>query len=290
MNKVAIMTDTICGISPDAADELGVKLIPLHVAMDGVSYLDTEVDKTRLYEQLAQRNTLPTTSAPSAAQYLGVYRELSQRAEAIVHICYTSWIGMGYEQATRAKDMARRELPKTKIETIDTHTELGAQLLCVLEAARLVADGKSFAEIVDGVNRLVPKLNLLYILDTVYYIGRGGRMGRADDWADSVLDVKSVLELDASTGGAMTPVTRARTKAKAIEKSVAIVKERNGNGKLHVVVSHDDVPEEAEQLKQQLLSQLPVSEIHIAGVSPVNIVHNGPGALRVGWYSEEPGG
>ncbi|MEA3253712.1 MAG: DegV family protein, partial [Chloroflexota bacterium] len=201
-----------------------------------------------------------------------------------------SWIGMGYEQATKAKNMARRELPKTKIETIDTHTEHGAQLLCVLEAVRLAAAGKSFAEIVDGVNRLVPKLNLLYILDTVYYMGRGGRMGRADAWTDSALDVRSILELDASTGGAMTPVARARTKAKAIEKSVAIMKERNGSGKLHVVVSHDDVPEEAEQLKQRLLSQLPVSEIHIAGVSPVTIVHNGPGALRVGWYSEEPGG
>lgn len=287
MNSVAIMTDTISGIPREMADEFQIEVVPLHVILDGVSYLDTEVDRSRLYQRLTQRETLPTTSAPTAEQFLRTYEKLSQRAEAIVHICYTSWIGMGYKQAVTAGRMARKELPGTRIALINSQTEHGAQLLCVLEAARAAAEGMSFPAIVARLNRLIPRLNLLYILDTVYYLGRGGRMGTASAWRDPPFGLRSIVELDSSTKGAMTPVTRARSKARAMARAVEIVKKRSGGRNLHVVVSHDDAAAEAEDLKQRLLSKLPVKEIHVTGVSPVTIVHNGPGAVRLGWYSED---
>ena len=112
-------------------------------------------------------------------------------------------------------------------------------------------------------------------------------MGKAGAWADSALGVKSILEMDASTEGIMKPLARARTSRKAVEKLIEMVKERNGNRRLHVVVSHSDVPEQAEKLKQQLLSQFSVEEIHITGVSLITVIHDGPGALRLGWYSED---
>jgi DegV family protein with EDD domain len=286
MNKVAIMTDTVSGIPPKVAKEFDIKVVSLHIVMDGVSYLETEVDKAQLYARLARKENLPTTSSPTAEQYIEAYRELSQKTEAILHICYTSWIGMGYKEAMHAKNIATVELPKTNIEVIDSLTAHGAQLLCVLEAARAAAKGKRFPEIVDMVNGLIPRLNLLYILDTVYYLGKGGRMGKATAWQDPTIATKSILELDASTKGVMTPLTRTRTQAKAVEKVVKLVKERNKGRKLHAVVSHDDVPEQAQRLKQLLLSQLPVSELHITGVSLVPIIYDGPGALRLGWFSE----
>jgi len=287
MNKVAIMTDTVSGIPPKVAEEFDIKVVPLHMIMDGVSYLETAVDRDHFYTRLAQRENLPTTSSPTAGQYLEAYRELSQKAKAILHICYTSWIGMAYKEAMHAKKIATDELPKTAIEVIDTRTVHGAQLLCVLEAARAAAKDKSLSEIIAIVNELIPKLNLLYILDTVYYLGKGGRMGGAGAWTESALATKSILELDASTKGVMTPLTRTRTRAKAMEKVLELVKERNRGRKLHAVVSHDDVPEQAERLKQLLLSQVPVSEIHITGASLVTVVHDGPGALRLGWFSED---
>jgi len=286
MNKVAIMTDTVSGIPPKLAEEFDIKVVPLHIVMDDVSYLETEVDKARLYDRLAQKENLPTTSSPTAVQYLEAYRELSQKTKAILHICYTAWMGMGYKEAMHAQKIAKDELPETSIEVIDTRTVHGAQLLCVLAAARAAAKGKSLPELVDVANKLIPRLNLLYILDTVYYLRKGGRMGKATVWEDPALATKSILEMDASTKGVMTPLTRTRTQAKAMEKALEIVKERNKGRKLHAVVSHDDVPEQAERLKQQLLSQVPVSEIHITGVSLVTLVYDGPGALRLGWFSE----
>lgn len=286
MEKVVIMTDTISGIPPKMAEELSIKVISLHVIMDGISYLETEVDKDQVYARLAQRNNLPTTSAATAGQHLEAYRELSQKAEAILHIGYTSRIGMGYKEAVRAKNIAKEELPQTAIEVIDSRTQCGAQLLCVLEAARAVAEGKSFPEVVGIVNELIPRLNLLYILDTLYYLQKGGRVGKASNWTDSALGVKSILELDASTDGMATPVTRTRTKAEAIRKAVKIAKRRNGNRMLHAVVSHGNVPEEAQELKRQLLSQVPVKEIHMTGVSSVHAVHFSPEALVLAWYSE----
>jgi len=287
MNKIAIMTDTISGIPPKMAEELSIKVIPLHIIMDGISYVETELDKDQIYTRLAQKENLPTTSSPTAGQYLEAYRELSQKAEAILHICYTSWIGMGYKQAVRAKNIAKEELPQTTIAVIDSRTECGAQLLCVLEAARAVAEGKSFPEVVGIVNELIPRLNLFYILDTLYYLRKGGRVGKASNWVDSVLAVKSILELDASTEGMATPVARTRTKAGAIRKAIGLVKKRNGNKMLHAVVSHGNVPEQAEELKRQLLSQVSVKEIHITGVSLIHAVHWTSEALRLGWYSED---
>ena len=287
MNKVAIMTDTISGIPPEMAEELGIKVIPLHIIMDGISYVETEVNKEQLYTRLAQKENLPTTSSPTAAQYLEAYRELSQKAETILHIHYTSWIGMGYKEAVRAKNMAKEELPQTTIEVIDSRAECGAQLLCVLEAARAAREGRTLPEIVAVVNDLIPKLNLFYILDTLYYLRRGGRVGKADAWLNSALAVKSILELDATTKGVATPVTRTRTKTEAIRKVVEMVKERSENRMVHAVVSHGNVPEQAEKLKRQLLSQVAIKEIHITGVSLIHTVHWTPGALRLGWYSED---
>lgn len=286
-NKVAIMTDTISGIPPEMAQELSIKVVPLYIIMDGASYVETEVDKDELYARLSRKKNLPTTSSPTAAQYLEAYRELSQRAEAILHIHYTSWIGMGYEQAVRAKNMAKEELPQTTIEVIDSRTECGAQLLCVLEAARAARQGKILPDVVAVVNDLIPRSNLFYILDTLYYLRKGGRVGKAEAWANSALPLKSILELDASTKGIATPVTRTRTKAGAIRKVVEIVKERNGDRRLHAVVSHGNVPKQAEELKRQLLSQVSVQEIHVTGVSLIHTVHWTPEALRLGWYSED---
>ncbi len=287
MNKVAIMTDTISGIPPEMAEEYSIKVIPLYIIMDGISYVETEVNKDQLYTRLAQKENLPTTSSPTAAQYLEAYRELSQKAKAILHIHYTSWIGMGYKEAVRAKNMAKEELPQTTIEVIDSHAECGAQLLCVLEAARAARDGKTLPEVVAVVNDLIPRLNLFYILDTLYYLRRGGRVGKAAAWVNSALAVKSILELDAATKGVATPVTRTRTKDEAIRKLVSIVKERNQNKMVHAVVSHGNVSEQAEKLKRQLLSRVSVKEIHITGVSLIHTVHWTPGALRLGWYSED---
>ena len=287
MNKVAIMTDTISGIPPEMAEEFGIKVIPLYMIMDGISYVETEVNRGQLYARLAQKDNLPTTSSPTAAQYLEAYRELSRRAEAILHIHYTSWIGMGYKEAVRAKNMAKKELPQTTIEVIDSRAECGAQLLCVLEAARAARDGKSLPELVAVVNGLIPRLNLFYILDTLYYLRKGGRVGKAAGWVDSPLAVKSILELDAATKGVATPAARTRTKAEAIRKLVEIVKERNQDRMVHAVLSHGNVSEQAEKLKRQLLSQVPVKEIHVTGISLIHAVHWTPGALRLGWYSED---
>ena len=249
MNKVAIITDTVSGVPPKIAEAFDIKVIPLSIIMDGVTYAETEVDKAQLHRRLQQRENLPTTSSVNPAQCLQAYRELSQRAEAILHITFTSWIGMSYKSAIQAKETAQKELPNTTIEVIDTRTAHGAQLLCVLEAANAANQGKSLSEILSIVSGLVPKLNLLYILDTLYYLGKGGRVGKANAWTDSALDVKSILEMDASTEGVMKPLARARTQGKAVGKLIEIVKERNGNRKLHAVVSHSDVPEQAEKLK-----------------------------------------
>jgi len=286
MKKVAIMTDSLSGISPEIAGKFDITVIPLYVILDGVTHVETEVDKEQFYSRLAQKENLPTTSSPTQEHFLEAYKELSQKAQAILHLSFSSRLGMSCKEAIIARDIAKKELPETSIEVIDTRTVHGAQLLCAIEAARASAEGKSITEIVALTEKLLPELNLLYALDTIYYLKKGGRMSKADTWTETNLKSNALMELGVSTDGRITPLTRARTRARAIEKMLTIVEQRNRNRKLHVVVGHDGVPEQAEELKGQLLSLFPVEEIYITGVSLVTAIHDGPGALHLSWFSE----
>jgi DegV family protein with EDD domain len=286
MKEVAIMTDSISGIPPEMARDLDIKVIPLYVTLDGTTVVETEVNSEQLYSRLAQKENLPTTSSPSAEDFLRAYRDLSRKAKYILHISFSSRLGMSYKEAMIAKGIAEKDMPDISIEVIDTYTAHGAQLLCVLEASRAAIAGKRLPEIVTRIEKLLPELNLLYSLDTIYYLKKGGRMSKSDTWSETNLRSNILMELSASTGGNIVPFARTRTRARATEKMLNIVEQRNKKGKLHVVIGHDGDPRQAEDLKRQFLSLFPVEEIYITGVSFITAVHDGPGAMHLSWFNE----
>ena len=120
MRKVTIMTDTASNIPQELAEKFNIKVMPFHIIMDGKDYLDTEIDMDDLYARLGTKENLPTTSFPSVEEYLQVYQELSQTAEAILFISVTSIFTNAYSLALEAKEIAGRELPKTSIEVLDS--------------------------------------------------------------------------------------------------------------------------------------------------------------------------
>ena len=284
------MTDTVSELTKELADEYNIKLVPMTVIIDGTAYPETEIDLAWYREQLPKwkaADKMPTSSSASIGQFLEAYRELSQQAEAILCITYSSKFGMMFNTAMQAKKMAEEELPQTAIEVIDSGTVAGALMLIALEAARAAAAGRSFPRVVELANKLVKNVNCVVILDDLSLLAKGGRIHKARPWADSKVTNTALLEASSSTGGQMTPLARCRTRPQALEKLFETVKERSRNGELHVAINHVDSLAEAEELKELTSARFPCAEVFMTPLYPLVINHTGPGSIHFSWWSED---
>ncbi|TET17625.1 MAG: hypothetical protein E3J75_01950 [Dehalococcoidia bacterium] len=212
MGKVAISADSV-SLTPEKAREYGFTMIPLPIIMGGKQYLDTEINMDELYARLDTKENLPKTSTANVEEFLRFFAELSQKAEAIFHICMSSVFSPQYNNALKAKELAGEKLPGTRIEVADSRT---------------IGIGVHF----------------------LFYYDKGGRVFEARTWAEaeSASSFRSIVEVDASTGGTVKPVARAKTVAQIMDKLVEITKERANGNKLCAVIGHTRVPDRAEKL------------------------------------------
>lgn len=289
MTKIAVVTDSIASIPVEIQKEYGITMIPFHVIMDGKDYLETEIEMDQIYSRLRKKENLPTTSFPSSGEFLQVYHELSQRAEAILHICLTAAFTRAYGAAVEAKEMAREKLPQTTIEIVDSRTVTAGELLVVLEVARAAAEGKSIKQVIEVANSLIPRVNLMETRDTLFFVDKGGRIFEAKSWAETELvgNFRAITECDSSTGGITKPLARAKTKTQVMEKMVDIAKERIGDRKCHVAIVHANVLDQVERLKEMIVRQLNCDEIHVGDASAMTAIHNGEGIISLGFSANQ---
>ncbi|MBA7607046.1 Protein DegV [subsurface metagenome] len=290
MNKVAIMTDTASETPQEIADKYNIKVVPMGIVIEGKAYPENEVNLPEFYQKLLQiteTEKLPTSSSVTVGVFLEAFRELSQRAEAILYIGHSTRLGMSANAALEAKKMAEDELPQTAIEVVDSGTAAGAQMFIALEAARAAAAGKSFSEVVEVANNMVVKVKYIFLADNLDYLASGGRILDGRPWAEAKISTKALLETDASAGKVHAPLARYGTKTKAVEGLLEIMKERCRDKKLHVVIGHVNVPDEAEELKKRVSSELQCVELYVAETLPVVGRHTGPGSLFLSWWSED---
>jgi len=289
MRKVAVMTDTVASVPLKIQKEYGIGVIPFHIIMDDKDYLETEINMNYLYTRLKDKENLPTTSFSSSEEYLQFYRKLSQNAEAILHISVTAAFSGAYKAALQAREMAKKKLPKTTIEVIDSKTVEGPQFFLTLEAARAAAQGRNLDEVKQLVTNMIPRLNEFSTRDTLFYLDKGGRVCEAKLWAEAEASssFRAIVGIDASTGGITKPIARAKTRSQIMDKLVDITRERAGDKKLHFAIAHANIPEQAEQLKQKILSSFQCEEFYILEIPPVVAIHNGEGLIDCGFYGTD---
>lgn len=288
--KVAIVTDTISQIPREIADKHDIKVLSMGINIEGKTYPEDEVDLDEYYRNLLQikeTEKLPKSASVSLGDFLQTFRELSQKAEGVVYIGHSTRLGMSANAAIQAKKMAEEELPNIKIEVIDSGTAWAAQMLIVLEAARAAAAGKGFSEVVEVAKNMIPRAKDILLADSLEYLSSGGRILDGRPWAEAKVSTKALLETDPAKGTVHAPLARYKTKAKAVDGLLDILKERCGDKKLHVVINNINAPDEAEELKKRVLSQFQCPEIYIAETLPVVGRHVGPGSLNLGWWAED---
>jgi DegV family protein with EDD domain len=290
MNRVAVMADTVTAMPQEIADKYDITIVPMGIVIDGKLYRENEVNLPEYYQKLLQiteTEKLPTSSSISAGEFLEACRELSRKAEGIVYISHSVRLGASSKAALAAKERLQEELPNIKIEVIDTGTACGAQMLIALEAARAAAAAKSFAEVVEVAKNMIAKVKYIVLVDNLEYLSSGGRILDGRAWAEAKVSTKALLETDAAKGVVHAPLARYKTKAKAVQGLLEIMKERCRDKKLHVVIEHINVPDEAEELKKKVLSQFQIAELYVTQTLPLVGRHTGPGSLFLCWWSED---
>jgi DegV family protein with EDD domain len=261
-------------------------LVPIILHHDGKSYRDgVDISASEIYRIMRKREDLPTTSTPSAGDFLDVYRGLDHSAEGIVCITLTSLQSKTYEAAMVARDMAKETMPGTIVEVIDSRAVAGALGFVVLEAARVAEEGASLQEVCDAARSMMKKVILVAMVDTLYYLARTGRVARAAAWAGSLLNLKPVLEHNAEAGETM-PLARPRSKAKAIEVMLQALADSVGEARVHVNVHHADELEQGERLKEEIGRRFKCAELYLTEFTPGMGVHAGPGIIGFSFYAE----
>jgi len=219
MTEVKIVADSSVGLPRELIEKYGILLVPETITFGNRIYRDgIDLIPRDFYILLQQAKELPTTSAPSPQDFIDVYQKAVRHASSIVCILVTSEFSkMGLESAL----VARESLSQVTIEVIDSRTAVGAYGFIVLAAARAAAEGRPLTEVIRAAEDMKMRVNLIAALDTLKYLEKGGRIGKAACWASSLLNIKPILEVPTSTG-VVEPLERVRTRQRALERLLTL--------------------------------------------------------------------
>jgi DegV family protein with EDD domain len=281
VKKVVVSADSV-SLPHETAQEYGFTLIPCPISLDGKTCLDTEIDLDKLYERLDSKENLPKTSMANVEDFLSFFSTISGSTDDVLHICMSSVFSPQYKNALQAKEMASKSLAGSRVEVVDSLSiGIGVHLIA-LAAAKAAAQGKTLDELLELVSNLAPQVVSLAARDTLFYYDKGGRIFEARSWAEAeaTSSFRSIIEVDASTGGTVKPVARAKTAAQILDKLVELTKERGSNHKLCGVIGYTrGAADRAENLKGKLLSKLKFDWLYVAEESASVAVHNGKGFI-----------
>ena len=282
--KVAVVVDSSSCLPPALREKWHIYVVPHELIIDDQSFGDgIDIGPAEFYRILQENQKLPTTSSPKPASFLEAFRSASDVAESVVCITFADNFSTTYRSASVAASMAESEFLGCYIKVVDSKAAAGAEGLIALEAARAAQGGADLEGVMSRVEELIPRVNLLAFLDTLYYLRRSGRVPRVAAWAGSLLDIKPLIEL---VLGEARVVEKPRTRARAMERLVSIVKGRVQERPAHVNVMHAQSAADAEKLSRQVEMEFNCRELFISEFTPVMGAHVGPGLLGLAFYTD----
>ena len=279
--KVAIATDSVANIPTELIQEYDIEVIPQCLNWGGETYLDgIDITADQFYRQLGSAKELPTTSQPSAGEFREFFLEIAEGCESIVCIVISDHLSGTLDSATAAVKM----IPDFPIEVVDSRSASMGQGFIVLAAAKAAGEGKSHMEVAEMARRLVPVMRAVFVVDTLEFLHRGGRIGGAQRLLGSVLSIKPLLHL---VDGKIEPLESVRTKRKALDRALDIIEEDTaGKGPLHAAVLHASTPDEADRFYNAVRERLQPVELLLTELTPVVGTHTGPGLVGLAYYNE----
>ena len=271
---VKIVTDSLSDISPEWAKELGITVVPLNVHFGNEVYKDAvELPPEEFYKKLVSGGAHPTTSAPPPGVFVELFTNLAKETKEIIAIMASDKISAVHESAVQGKALVKADC---RIEVINTRWLIGAIAILVIKAVEAAKSGANLDTISEMVKKDMPKLHAIMVFDTLEYLKKGGRIGRAQALLGSLLKVHPIITLK---DGEVHPFGRARNRAQAVDTLVNSVK---AFPKIEMmVVEHATTPDELEALIERLSEIVPRERIYRSRVGSVIGTHTGPHVLSV---------
>ena len=271
---VKIITDSSASIPAPVVEELGITVIPSLIRFGEEVYRDgIDLTTEQFYERLTTDKTYPTTSVPTPQSFVDAYNKLAEEADEIAVITISHKLSAVGDVALQAIDLIEK---KPRIEVIDSTWALMSEGLIVITAARAAKDGAGLDEVMALVRRNIPRTDLRMAFDTLKYLERGGRIGKAQALLGSMLKINPILGLK---DGEIYPVGREHSRSKAVENLYNFV-----NSFSHIeemAIGDGTTPDEADALVERLNDKFPAERVFRFKVTAAVGAHVGPHVLAV---------
>ena len=274
-----IVADTTCGLPRDLLAQRGIPVIPQIVMFGEDSFHDDkEMDTATFLQKLKTSKSLPKTSAPEPPLYFPIFKEAQEKGESVIVVTPT-----GKASGTaRSAQTAALEFPKLDVRVVDTLT-----ISCNLASLVLLADdmakaGESADAIVAKLDDMIPRGRIYFLVDTLEYLAKGGRIGGAKRLLAELLEIKPILQVK---NGQVESFEQQRTRKRALARLVEVAAEQCPGGEsAHLCVIQVEAESEAQSLVTELKSRVSVPQIPIYELPPAIVVHAGPRAMGVGFF------
>ena len=279
--KIVVVTDSTAYIPDAALDGMDVPVIPLWLIWGDERFRDrVDIDPPTFYQRLRTSKTFPTTSQPSAGEFEQFFRQAATGADAVVGVFLSSKISGTVPNALAALP----QLPDLTIRVVDSLSTSMSLALVVLETVKAAAAGASLDEVVAVAEDMRDRVHLLFAVDTLEYLHKGGRIGGAKRLLGTALSIKPLLHLE---DGRVEALVQVRTKRKAIERMLEEVEGRLGGKQIASagVMDVDNVVE-GDAVAEQMKARFGLSTVYRTTVSPVIGAHAGPGTVGIGFCGE----
>jgi len=276
-----IITDSLSDITSEMASDLDITVVPLTVLFGHEAYLDrVTISAEEFYRRLVQGNIWPTTTQPTPLAFADVYNKLAEKGDDILVVTLSSKLSGTYQSAMGAKPMVKKSY---QIEVIDSETVAMGLGLIVIAAAKLAKQGAKLKELVEFVHRAKPRSHFITYFDTLKYLAKGGRIGKARGLLGSLLSVKPILTV---RDGEMAPITRVRSMSAGFEYLYNFALGYVDRIET-MAIEHTTTITEADNLADRVGEFYPKEKIYRSMVSPVLGTYGGPGAFALTVFEAE---
>jgi DegV family protein with EDD domain len=281
MNKIAVVTDSASNLPKEVAEGHGITVVPVCLHWNGRVYRDgVDITPDEVYRRLRTSQDLPSTAAPSVGDFLQAYLRLGQNADGIVSVHLPVELSGTISSARVAADLAKEEVT---VHVLDAGTVAMGAGFVSLAAARTAHQGASLTDVVAVAQKLSPRVRVFAMLDTLEYLHRGGRIGKAAALLGIALRIKPILHINSNV---VDVLAKPRTSSSAMRVMLDEMERMVGNRPVHVAVLHADAPEKARQLREQVELRFHSVEMMTCAFTPVMGTHTGPGVLGLAFYAE----
>ncbi len=269
-----IVTDCAADMPAEELEKLGITQVPLYIQFPEGEVNSADISADEFYDRLeAMRPAIPTTAQPSSGIFASLYRKLAEAGEQILSLHISSGLSGTLNSARNGGE----EAAPARVSVWDTLTLSGGERFQVLAAAMSAKAGATVQAIQERLAQIREKTEVIYTLDTMEYLARGGRIGRVKALAGALLNIKPVIRVDSD--GKYSTVTSARTMNKSLDVITEHLKEKFSGAPVWVTVLHGRIADKAEILAGKLSQELNIARMEVLRISPVLGVHTGPGIV-----------